>query len=74
MGPRMAEAPITGPKTPNARGSCSRDSAPSRIPMPWGISSAPKLPCTSCPAMSMAGSTDRPHQTDADNEDQARVG
>ena len=65
MGPSTAEAPITGPNALKTRGSCSRENVPIRMPMPCGISSAPKPPCTSRPAISMAGSADRPHHSEA---------
>jgi hypothetical protein len=65
IGPSTAEAPMTGPNALNTRGSCSRENVRRRMPMPWGISSAPKPPCTSRPAISMAGSADRPHQSEA---------
>lgn len=65
MGPSTAEPPMTGPNALTARGICSRENVASRMPMPCGISSAPKPPCTSRPAMSMAGSMDRPQRAEA---------
>ena len=65
MGPRTAEAPSTGPNALTARVICPRESVPIRMPMPWGISRAPKPPCTSRAAISMAGSADRPQASEA---------
>ena len=65
IGPSTAETPMTGPNAVNAPRSCSRENAAMRMLMPCGISRAPNPPCTSRPAISMTGSTDRPHQREA---------
>ena len=65
IGPSTAEAPMTGPNALTAPRSCSRENAPIRMPMPCGISSAPKPPWTSRLAISMAGSADSPQASEA---------
>ena len=60
IGPSTAETAQTGPKTAKARGSCSRENEAISSPIPCGISSAPKPPCSSRDRDQHTGSAARP--------------